>query len=115
MNRNDTIGVIVKIRTRQVISIQKRKDRCYKAAAFFRIGLFLLLTLALNELRKIKQDNLISEEDNIFDITSEFANSGFMIIQDMVDFDDYDEDEDDFVQQLIAIMDEKYEAITSGD
>lgn len=67
-------------------------------------------SLALNEFRKEGQDNLVSEEDNIFSIATEYANAGFKMIHEMIpDFDNYDED--DFIYQLIAMMDDKYEEI----
>ncbi len=70
-------------------------------------------SLALNEFRKKGQDNLVSEEEQIFGVATEFANAGFHIIQEMVpDFDEYDED--DFVYQLIAMMDDKYEEIVDS-
>ena len=48
--------------------------------------------------------------DAIYGIAAEFANSGFAKIRELIpDFDEYDED--DFVQQLIALMDEKYDQI----
>ena len=68
-------------------------------------------SLALEELRKTGQDNLVSDDDELFGIATEYANSGFKIISDMVDFNEYDED--DFVQQLIALMDDKYDEIIS--
>lgn len=43
-------------------------------------------------------------------IAAEYANSGFAKIRDMIpDFDEYDED--DFVQQLISLMDEKFDSL----
>lgn len=67
-------------------------------------------SVALKDLRENGEDNLISNEDDIYGIASEYANAGFEMIRDMVpDFNNYDED--DFIQQLIALMDEKYEKI----
>ena len=68
------------------------------------------ISLALNELRKSGEDNMVSDDDTIYGISAEFANSGLSLIREMIpDFDQYDED--DFVQQLIALMDEKYDSI----
>ena len=68
------------------------------------------ISLALNVLRNSKEENLVAEDDKIFGIASEYANGGFLKIREMIpDFDEYDED--DFVQQLIELMDEKFEAI----
>ncbi len=69
------------------------------------------ISLALNELRNSGEDNLVSDDDAIYGIAAEFANSGFAKIREMIpDFDEYDED--DFVQQLIALMDEKFDQIS---
>jgi len=67
-------------------------------------------SVALKDLRENGEDNLITNDDDVFGIASEYANTGFEMIREMVpDFDKYDED--DFIQQLIALMDEKYEEI----
>ncbi len=68
------------------------------------------ISLALNELRNTGEDNMVSDDDTIYGIAAEYANSGFAKIREMIpDFDEYDED--DFVQQLIALMDEKYDSL----
>ncbi len=55
---------------------------------------------------------MLSDDDTIYGIAAEYANSGFSKIAEMIpNFDEYDED--DFVQQLIALMDDKYDEITS--
>ena len=69
-------------------------------------------SIALSELRKTSEENLISQDDTVFKIAAEYANTGFSKIKEMIpDFDNYDED--DFVLQLIEMMDEKYEEITA--
>ena len=67
-------------------------------------------SLALSELRKTSEENLLSQDDMIFGIAAEYANTGFAKIREMIpNFDEYDED--DFVLQLIELMDEKYDEI----
>ena len=68
------------------------------------------LSLAINELRKTQEDNLMTDDDTVYGIAAEYANAGLERIREMVpDFADYDED--DFVQQLIELMDAKYDDI----
>jgi len=72
------------------------------------------ISLALNDLRKNSQDNMLSDDDTVYGIAAEYANTGLAKIGEMIpDFDEYDED--DFVQQLIALMDEKYEEIVAEE
>lgn len=70
------------------------------------------ISLALQELREKGEDNMVADDDTIFGIASEYANAGLIKIKEMIpNFDEYDED--DFVQQLITLMDEKYDEITT--
>lgn len=70
------------------------------------------VSLALFELRKSQEDNLMNKDEEIYTIAAEYANTGFKKIKEMIpDFTKYDED--DFVQQLIEMMDEKYYEIIS--
>ena len=72
------------------------------------------ISLALRDLHDSKEDNLVSDDDKIYGIAAEYANYGFAKIREMIpDFDEYDED--DFVQQLIELMDEKYDEITQAE
>ena len=72
------------------------------------------ISLALNELRNTKEDNLVTDDDTIFGIAAEFANTGLAKIRDMIpNFDEYDEG--DFIQQLVALMDEKIDSISQTD
>ncbi len=66
------------------------------------------ISLALNELKNSGEDNLISDDDTVYGIAAEYVNRGLEKIQEMIpDFDEYDED--DFIQQLIILMDEMYD------
>ena len=73
------------------------------------LAMSLVYSLAIQELRRAGRENEINDEDTVFKIAEEYANTGFKIIEEMVDFDDYNEE--DFENELILMMDEMYEGI----
>lgn len=73
------------------------------------LAMSLVYSLAIQELRKAGKENEINDEDTVFRIAEEYANTGFKVIEEMADFDDYNEE--DFENELILMMDEMYEEI----
>lgn len=70
-----------------------------------------IYSAAIDELRKTDEENKISDTDLVYGIVEEYANAGFEIIEEMIpDFSKYNEEE--FVFQLIEMMDEKVEDIS---
>lgn len=63
-----------------------------------------IYSIAIEELRKEKQENLITDTNIVYGIAEEYANTGFEVIKSMIpDFSKYDEEEYEFT--LIEIMD----------
>lgn len=63
-----------------------------------------IYSIAVEELRKEKQENLITDTNIVYGIAEEYANTGFEVIKSMIpDFSKYDEEEYEFT--LIEIMD----------
>ena len=77
------------------------------------LAMSLVYSLAIQELRKAGKENEINDEDTVFRIAEEYANTGFKVIEEMVDFNDYNEE--DFENELILMMDEMYEEILEKD
>ena len=69
----------------------------------------LVYSLAIQELRKAGRENEINDEDTVYRIAEEYANTGFKYLEETVDFNDYNEE--DFENELILMMDEMYEVI----
>lgn len=63
-----------------------------------------IYSIAVDELRKEKKENLIIDTNIVYGIAEEYANTGFEVIKSMIpDFSKYDEEEYEFT--LIEIMD----------
>lgn len=63
-----------------------------------------IYSIAVDELRKDKQENLITDTNIVYGIAEEYANTGFEVIKSMIpNFDKYDKEEFEF--SLIEIMD----------
>lgn len=64
-----------------------------------------IYSVAVDELRKNGQENQIVDNNVVYNIAEEYANTGFEIMKEMVtDFSKYDEE--DFEFELIEMMDE---------
>lgn len=64
-----------------------------------------IYSVAVDELRKNGQENQIVDNNVVYNIAEEYANTGFEIIKEMIpDFSKYDEE--DFEFELIEMMDE---------
>lgn len=73
-----------------------------------------IYSVALRDLRSEGKDNLINDKKEVFKIAEEYANTGFKVLAERMlpgSPDDYDEEI--FEMELIQMMDEKYEEITS--
>ena len=73
------------------------------------MAMSLVYSLAIQELRKAGRENEINDEDTVYRIAEEYANTGFKYLEKTVDFNDYNEE--DFENELILMMDEMYEVI----
>lgn len=81
-------------------SAAKGKDLCMS----------FIYSVAVEELRKTNEENKISENDVVYTIAEEFANTGFAVIEELVpDWNKYNEEE--LVFQLIEMLDEKIESL----
>ncbi len=72
-----------------------------------------IYSVAISELRKTNQENMIDNKEVVYKIAEEYVNTGFLVLQELVpDFTDFDEDT--FVYQLIDMLDDEYDAIVNN-
>ena len=70
--------------------------------------------VALNELLKTNQENLITDDKVVYEIIEEYVNTGLKVIDEMVD-DTGEYDKEEFSLELLSMLDDEYDRIMNSN